>query len=60
MSQYKIIRTYFTGERYNIKKGLNLEEAQKHCRDPETSSSTCSGATARDVPGQWFDGYEEI
>lgn len=39
---------------------LSLEEAQAHCSDPETSSSTCTGAAARRRTrerGKWFDGY---
>jgi len=39
-----------------MKRGLTLEEAQEHCRNPETSGSTCSDLSKR---GQWFDGYEE-
>jgi len=59
METYKIIRFYFKSDRAarTIKKGLTLEEAQKHCRDPETSSSTCSKTKTRRCPGKWFDGY---
>mgnify|MGYP003657294819 FL=1 len=39
-----------------IKTDLTLEEAQEHCRDPETSGSTCSDLSKR---GMWFDGYQE-
>jgi hypothetical protein len=34
---YKIVRMYFKGGRRTIKSGLTLEEAQAHCKDPETS-----------------------
>lgn len=61
---YAIIRHYFDSSRANrrIDSGLTLEQAQRHCSDPETSSSTCTTAaklryTAR--VGQWFDGYTQ-
>ena len=56
MTTYKIIRFRFEGDDRVIKRGLTLEEAQEHCRDPETSGSTCSDMRER---GQWFDGYAE-
>lgn len=62
MSTYKIVRMFFKGRKYTIKRGLTLEQAQKHCRDPETSSSTCEGAEGRRrtrMHGRWFDGYSE-
>ena len=44
---YKIIRFSFkTNNRRVIKRGLTLEEAQAHCKDPATSGDG------------WFDGYE--
>ena len=61
---YKIVRQYFKkpGTRRTIRRGLTLEEAQAHCQDPETSSSTCKSpvgkARTRRV-GPWFDAYEE-
>jgi len=62
MTMYKIVRHYFKGYTEVVKTGLTLEEAQEHCSDPETSSSTCEGkeacALTRRV-GQWFDGYDE-
>jgi len=63
MTKYKIIRMYFEGGSRVIKKGLTLEQAQAHCRDPETSSRTCkkAGNVARtQSKGPWFDGYEEM
>jgi len=33
-----------------IKKGLTLQEAQKHCNDPKTSGTRKDGV-------KWFDGY---
>jgi|TARA_Y100001938_G_C8043608_1_gene407567 hypothetical protein len=53
---YKIIRFRFNGNNTTIKTGLTLEEAQAHCKDPETSGSTCSDLSKR---GMWFDGYTE-
>jgi hypothetical protein len=61
---YKIVRNYFNSDirRRTIETGLTLEEAQAHCRNPETSSSTCTSAAGRRRTrerGQWFDGYTE-
>ena len=62
--KYKIIRFYRdapTRQRV-IKRGLTLEEAQEHCSDPETSSSTATGWHARkrtERLGAWFDGYTQ-
>lgn len=60
---YKIVRHFFASDRKRtIRTGLTLEEAQAHCRDPETSSSTATSAAARRRSrrmGKWFDGYEE-
>lgn len=62
-AHYYIVR-FFQGDRRprRIKSGLTLTEAQAHCHDPETSSSTATSAaairyTARN--GAWFDGYDE-
>jgi len=67
---YKIIRFY--RERHGggflacykrtIKTGLTIEEAQAHCTDPETSSSTCAepaNLRRTRAVGQWFDGYDD-
>ena len=59
---YKIVRSYLHGGKRTIRRGLTLELAQAHCRDPETSSRTCTTAKAKARTrrvGQWFDGYEE-
>ena len=63
---YRIVRLFFDRERNParrvIKTGLTLEEAQAHCNDPETSSSTCKSARCLRYTkqhGEWFDGYEE-
>ena len=44
---YKIIRFKRNGKNKVIKKGLTLEEAQKHCKRKDTRKE-----------GVWFDGYE--
>lgn len=60
---YKIIRHFYISNRkMTVKTGLTLEQAQKHCSDPETSSRTCTKASARKRSrryGAWFDGYTE-
>ena len=65
MKTYRIIRMYRDGRASHTVRGgtgLTLEQAQAHCRDPETSSSTCTDPIARRRTkeyGPWFDGYEE-
>jgi len=61
---YQIVRGYrdHPEKRRVIKRGLSLEEAQAHCSDPETSSSTCTSAAGKrrtERFGPWFDGYDE-
>ncbi len=63
---YKIVRVYAEESsrhfRRTIKSNLTLEEAQEHCGDPETSSSTCTRADRRRITearGPWFDTYQE-
>ena len=63
MTKYKIVRYFFNGGSETIKTGLTLEEAQAHCRDPETSSQTCTLPENKAITekyGPWFDGYEEV
>lgn len=63
MTTYKILRFHRDIDKtLVIERGLTLEEAQAHCKDPETSSSTCTEAAClnyTEVNGAWFDGYEE-
>ena len=58
---YKITRFYQGSYRKTtIARGLTKIEAQAHCSDPETSSSTCTTAAGRARTrkyGAWFDGY---
>jgi hypothetical protein len=61
--KYKIIRHYQRGHfRHRvIETHLTLEQAQEHCRSPETSSRTATSYRARERTrrlGPWFDGYE--
>ena len=47
---YKIVRFYAPHLNKNnrvIQRGLTLEEAQAHCKDPDTRKA-----------GEWFDGYD--
>lgn len=48
METYKIVRFYKDWHRQSetVLTGLTLEEAQAHCRRPDTRGS------------DWFDGYE--
>lgn len=62
---YKILRFFKEDDEQNqtvIATGLTLAEAQEHCHDPETSSSTCKEAEGLErtrLYGPWFDGYDE-
>ena len=63
-NRYKIVRMYFDkpGYRRMITNNLTLKQAQEYCKNPETSSSTCTSAASKRVTrrnGQWFDGYEK-
>ena len=61
---YMIVRIYrYSQAQRVIRRGLTLEQAQAHCRDPEMSSSTCKRAdnvrrTRR--CGPWFDSYQAV
>ena len=58
---YYIVRFYQRGGHRIIKTGLTLAEAQEHCSNPETSSSTATSAASRRITrrnGPWFDGYD--
>jgi hypothetical protein len=59
---YRTVRMYQRRGKRVVRRGLTLSEAQAHCSDPETSSSTCTSALGRNRTrqrGPWFDGYEE-
>jgi hypothetical protein len=62
MTKYDIVRYHFKSGQTVIKEGVTLEEAQEHCGDPETSSTTCTSEENRrytEQHGAWFDGYTE-
>ncbi len=63
MSTYRIIRLHKDDCKPRVlSRGLTLEEAQRWCRNPETSSSTCEGEAGKvytEIHGAWFDAYEE-
>ena len=62
---YKIVRFYQNAPDLNgsiVTTGLTLDQAQAHCQDPESSSSTATSAEAVDrtaAHGAWFDGYTD-
>ena len=59
---YYIVRHYQRGGNRVIKRGLSLEDAQRHCEDPETSSATAKrpeNVRRTKLRGPWFDGYSE-
>ena len=63
MSTYRIVRLHRDNSRRSVlRRGLTLDEAHAHCRDPETSASTCEEEEAKEYTerhGAWFDAYEE-
>lgn len=61
---YRIIRLYGPRpvRRRILKRGLTLEQAQRYCSDPETSSSTSTNPKVRrkhEAGYCWFDGFEK-
>lgn len=61
---YKIVRYFYNDNKSKrtIETGLSLAQAQAHCNDPETSSSTCTSSKRLAYTrknGDWFDGYVE-
>ena len=62
--RYDIIRQFADPEidTIVIRRGVTLEVAREHCRDPEHNSRTARHpqAVARtESVGAWFDGYRE-
>ena len=60
---YKVIRHFYNSNRkLTVKTGLTLEQAQAHCNDPRTSSTTATDKNGRERTkryGRWFDCYTE-
>ena len=56
---YKLVRFYQNGNKEIIVNGLSLEDAQEHCEDPETSSTTCTDHSHAEKHWAWFDVYTE-
>lgn len=60
---YRIVRKY-QNDAYPdevIEGGITKEAAKKHCRDPESSSRTCTRAAEvalTEKRGPWFDAFE--
>jgi len=64
-SRYRIVRMFQgrPSSRRGLPSELTLAQAQAHCRDLNTSSSTAwtTSALARTKRyGPWFDGYESM
>jgi hypothetical protein len=59
---YAVLRIFRdSSRRVTLKTHQTLELAQAHCRDPETSSSTCTtkeGKARTRRYGPWFECYE--
>jgi hypothetical protein len=62
MTTYCIVRHHREGWKEVRKTGLTLQEAKDHCKDPETSSTSCTlpeNVEYTSKHGDWFDGYDE-
>lgn len=60
---YDIVRMWQNGARRVLNTSMTLKEARAHCKNPETSSSTCTskaGKARTRRSGPWFDGYAEV
>lgn len=56
--RYRILRLYQnTGHNRITRRNLSLAEAREHCKNPETSSTTCKH-NPEPQNGPWFDSYE--
>lgn len=64
MTTYRIVRKYQNDNEpeVEVETGLTLQQAQAYCKDPETSSTTCTSVEGKEhtrVFGPWFDSYSE-
>ena len=63
IKHYRIVRFFHGHPKQTVRAKCTLEEAQRHCNDPESSSRTCTAATGKRLTrehGMWFDGYEAV
>ncbi len=59
---FVISRIYMNHPREEVGRVETREEAQAHCKDPETSSTTCTtaeGIARTAEKGPWFEGFDE-
>jgi hypothetical protein len=60
---YRVVRMYFEERpRKVLARGKTLEQVQRWCSDPDTSSSTTTSTAGKrhtEKYGAWFDGWEE-
>ena len=61
---YKVVRFFQDDdvEKETVLRGLTMDEAQAHCKDPESSSRTATSPEAlmrTEEFGAWFDGWSE-
>lgn len=60
MATFKICRYFMDKPTQVIARGKTEQEVREHCKDPESSSTTCSDAQKDKIGhGTWFDGYEQ-
>lgn len=63
MTTYSIVRMFQNDHNDEIiKEGLTLEEAKTYCRDPQSSSKSCTtkeGMALTESMGPWFCGFQE-
>lgn len=58
--EYYVYRFYSDNRKDRlILSGVTLEEARRHCNDPETSSKTAKNGRGK-CTCDWFDGYADI